>query len=752
MKTLLGFFCLFVILQSLSASADENGALYPNENRPKIGLVLSGGGAKGIAHIGVLKVLEELGIRPDYIAGTSMGSIVGGLYAIGYSVAELDSITTRMDWSEVLSDNISLYEVSMEEKAHFNNYISEFTFDENKGLSLPSGLIQGQKVHTKFSSLAWRVAGISDFDDYPIPFRCVATNLLSGKPVVFSEGDLVSALRASMSIPSVFAPVKKDSLLLIDGGVTRNYPVEEVIRMGADIVIGVYVGTKRQIKEDELQSLIDILGHTGFLGGVKDSEEQMKLVDIEIIPDMTKYGSDNFSKAEGIIEEGKKAAIAMLPKLEALAESQKQYEKSPIKTLPSNDSLKFSSIVFRGNKNTRSELLYDLSSLEPNIWYKPADINRAIERLYGTGYFDKVTYHIVYDEDSLYMLTFNCAEKAKGAIKFAVKYDSYFGPAIRLNMTLKNTILKNDKLFVPVEISPNPYAKVYYQKSMNNFKHFSVFCYGSAEGNEVPFYSNSDTINVRIGKMYQSYLSGSAGVSISGNTRNLASIEWQWNYCRQAYKEGLNQQLNLKYQEFQNYKLSVAYEYNSYDRRYFPNYGRDLEFRATTTIKPLQKTFYLRDSTIKQVQTDEYHQVFFRYTRVYCLGALHIMPQFITAYTWGDPQNMDYYFLGGDAHMNRYHLLSFYGYKGYKLSADAFYIGSLEMYQEVGNQVFISCGANYARFYTEIDEELKDFRKGNYYGGMLGLGMLTKIGPIWGKWSQVPGKEGMLLINLGFQL
>lgn len=723
-----------------------------DESRPKIGLVLSGGGAKGLAHVGVLKVLEEVGIRPDYIAGTSMGSVIGGLYSIGYSAQELDSIIKEIDWSEMLSDNVSLYEVGIEEKDFFNNYIAEFTFDENKGLSLPSGLIQGQKVQNKFSSLAWRVAGIDSFADYPIPFRCVATDLLSGKPVVFHKGDLITAMRGSMSIPSAFAPVKVDTVFLVDGGVTRNYPVEDVVRMGADIIIGVYVGTKRDVKTEELQSLVDILGHTGFLGGVKDSEEQMKMVDIEILPDMTNLGSENFSKAGDIIFQGEKAARKQIQLLVALAKSQQAYPAKFIKKLPENDSLFFDRIYFRGNENVQSEILEDLLELENYHWYSPSDVNNAIDRLYGSGYFDKITYQIQSTGNDIYQLKFVFTEKPKGALQFAIKYDSYYGPGVRLNLSLKNTILRNDKLFVPIEISPNPRGDIRYQKSMNNFKNVSLVGFSQLEANEIPFYSTSDTLSIRIGKMYQTYISAGGGLSINSNTRHRISALWGWNYCKQVFNDGLDNQLKLKYQQFENYKVRLIYNHNSFDRHYFPNSGREIKIGASATVNPLQNTFYLKDSTIKQIETEKYHQAYFNYRGVIRMGYLRVVPQLAMGYTWGNPQNMDYFFLGGDKHVERRRTMSFYGYDPYILNNDAFYMLGMDLYQEIGKQLYLIGGVNYARFITEIDSSLQDFLTDYAFGLMGGVGMLTKLGPIWAKWSQVPKEEGALMINIGFQL
>ena len=224
---------LTIFLLNLALQAQDNS------RRPKIGIALSGGGAKGFSHIGVLKVLEEAGIVPDYITGTSMGSVVGGLYAIGYPVDSLAKLAIEQDWTQVLSDDLLLQEVIFEEKQYFKNQQLELPIQDG-GVKAPGGLIQGQEIEHLLARLTLPAYQIESFDDLPIPFRCMAVDLYWGEPVEFSGGPLAEAIRASMAIPSVFTPVYKDSLILIDGGVIRNFPVQELQEMGADIIIGVH--------------------------------------------------------------------------------------------------------------------------------------------------------------------------------------------------------------------------------------------------------------------------------------------------------------------------------------------------------------------------------------------------------------------------------------------------------------------------------------------------------------------------------
>lgn len=289
------------------------------QNRPRVGVALSGGGAKGFAHIGVLRVLEEVGIPVDYITGTSMGSIIGGLYAIGYSVDELEAIAVATDWQELFSDRVSRRQLAIESKIGDGRYLLTLPLDGFKP-GLPTGLIAGQKISTLFERLTLPYHNVSDFRNFPIPFAAVATNIATGHVVVLDHGYLPEAMRASMSIPSVFTPMVIDDRLLVDGMLVRNFPVEEVQAMGADIIIGVDVGSGLSGRE-ELTSLGAILGQAlGFMDA-ESTERQRELCDVLIVPDIEGLSAVDFPKAEEIIARGETAAREAMLQLQTLADS-----------------------------------------------------------------------------------------------------------------------------------------------------------------------------------------------------------------------------------------------------------------------------------------------------------------------------------------------------------------------------------------------------------------------------------------------
>src|SRR5580658_10290824 len=214
-------YLITAILTVLTAAV---AAQQPPGARPKIGLVLSGGGAKGLAHIGILKAIDSAGLKVDYITGTSMGSIIGGLYAIGYSADSIEKIARNIDWDLLLSNQSSMRSVIMDEKDEYGRYDIELPW-VNHWFRFSTGVIEGQELWLKFSELFRPVYNIKDFSKFSIPFKCVATDVSTGDPVVMDRGEIVSALRASMAIPGVFTAVEYDGHKMVDGGVVRNFPV-----------------------------------------------------------------------------------------------------------------------------------------------------------------------------------------------------------------------------------------------------------------------------------------------------------------------------------------------------------------------------------------------------------------------------------------------------------------------------------------------------------------------------------------------
>lgn len=440
--------------------------------RRKVGLVLSGGGAKGVAHIGVLKVMEEAGIPIDYIAGTSMGSIVGGLYAIGYTAEMLDSMVRRQNWPFLLSDRVYRYNLPFSQKETDEKYLLSIPMIGGKRIRMPAGFISGQNIYSLFSELTVGYHDSISFDGLPIPYACVAANLVDGREVILDKGNLPLAMRASMAIPGVFAPVRLDTMLLVDGGIANNFPTDVGKAMGADIIIGVDVSSDLR-KRNELNSVFEIVNQlTSFMGMAK-YEDNIGLCDLYIKPDIVPYSAASFDPAaiDTLIRRGEEAARAHWDDFMKLKErlglaltenGEKKIENKFITT----DSIVIGRIVIEGIGKRDERWVRKKFALQEYSYISMDDLHRAIAVLYGTGTFSYVNYTLSGTE--VYDLTLILKEKPMSSLNFGFRFDSQEMAAILLNTTLSHKHLRGFQLSVTGRLSMNPYVKAEYSFG-NNF-------------------------------------------------------------------------------------------------------------------------------------------------------------------------------------------------------------------------------------------------------------------------------------------
>ena len=318
------------------------------QKQPKVGLVLSGGGAKGFAHISVLKEIEKQGLHLDYIGGTSMGSIIGGLYAIGYSANQIEKLIHSTNFSPLIQDKIPRREKTYFEKTFVEKHAFTLPFEKGN-LELPKGLSKGQNVLNLLTELFAPVDHITDFSKLPIPFYCIATDVETGDEIVLEEGSIPLAVRASSSFPTLLNPVEIDGKLLIDGGVVNNFPADVMQQKGMDIIIGVNV-QGRLAKRKDLTSIAEILGQIINFQMYAKSDKQIKLINIHLQPDVKDYTVTSFNKADEILVKGKKEADAFADIFKEIAKKQKRKKKRPKLNLKEKKFL-VDRIIVKGNKH-----------------------------------------------------------------------------------------------------------------------------------------------------------------------------------------------------------------------------------------------------------------------------------------------------------------------------------------------------------------------------------------------------------------
>lgn len=569
----------FILVLNISPVAQNH--------RPKVGLVLSGGGAKGIAHIGILKAMEEAGLTPDFITGTSMGSIVGGLYSIGYTADELSEVVLAINWDQILSNKVPLNEVAYEEKFYYERYLLDF-YLKKKEFILPSGVIDGQALIELFSKLTRSVHNIESFNDFPIPFACVGTDISTGEPVVLNNGSLAMSMRASMAIPTVFTPVEIDGKLLVDGGLVRNVPVPEIIDMGADIIIIVYVGTDLKPKED-LNSAIAILAQSALITNAFDSQEQLTKSDILIEPDLGEYSTSSFHSAPQILDLGMKAGQQYYEVFKSLADSLDQLGPVHKVVRPNKPGVYIiDSIDVAGNEIIDEEFIVGKLRIKTG---EPFTIKRLEERMsliFGTQYFSKLWYEFLKD-DKKNILRIHVEERPRVQLRFAYHYDTDNKGGIIGNITLRNLVLNKSRLIFEADIGLHPTILADYFKYMGNKQDFAAGLSGFYAKTELPGYDSAGTkshifsneyYGGRISLQSTMVQSSAFGIRVSFLSNNIKP---------KVVSDSTRFLTKIAYSSI---AVSVYYRFNNYNKRYFPTKGMNAGIEYSFTPRNSGKMYF----------------------------------------------------------------------------------------------------------------------------------------------------------------
>ncbi|PIF00666.1 MAG: patatin [Maribacter sp.] len=435
MKTLVPLLFLLFTAQLFAQGQD-------GDNEVKVGLVLSGGGAKGMAHIGALKVIEEAGIKIDYIGGTSMGAIVGGLYASGYSALQLDSIFRQIDFTSLINDDLPRSAKTFYEKEDSERYAISLPFNNFK-IAVPQGFSGGQNIYNELVKRLYHVKDIDDFSKLPIPFVCIATNVETGEQVKLDKGYLPEAIMASGTLPSLFEPMTIDGKVLVDGGVVNNYPIEEVKRMGADIVIGVDVQHGLRDRSG-LFSATEILLQISNFRTVKNMVEKSAMTDVYIKPDMMGYSVMDFDLYDEIIEKGRMAAGEKYDGLKAVASKQTPgYEFK--KHIEPADSLLITRLIIRGDvENYTRGYVKGKLRFKLGDWTTFEKLQQGVSNLAATGNFNTIRYELLSDGDGEDLILKLNETQDKTFLKIGAHYDDLYHSAALINLTRKNLFLGDD--------------------------------------------------------------------------------------------------------------------------------------------------------------------------------------------------------------------------------------------------------------------------------------------------------------------
>ncbi|WP_343330907.1 patatin-like phospholipase family protein [Polaribacter staleyi] len=725
---------LFIVLFSVS--------FYSQEKQPKVGLVLSGGGAKGFAHIGVLKEIDKAGLQIDYIGGTSMGAIIGGLYAIGYSGEQIEQIVLETDFVSLLQDKIPRNSEPFFEKEFGEKTV--FTLPVHKGkIGLPRAVSKGQNVLNFLMELLASVEGISDFKKFQIPFFCIATDVENGNGVLLEKGSLPLALRASGSFPTLLNPVVLGDKLLVDGGIANNFPVSIMKSKGVDVVIGVDVEGKLYDKE-KLNSVVAIMDQIVSYKMYSITDKEKEKLDVYIHPDIKGYNVVSFDQKEEILQKGIEEGQKFKDVFKNLA--LKQTHKKKHKKLNFDDQkFKITDIDLTGYKYyTRAFVLGKIKIREGDSLSRK-EITKRIYFLSSTKNYEKIEYKLSKKKDNTYSLKLHLNESDENAnLKLGVHYDFLYKSGVLVNYNQKHLLLENDLFSFDMILGDNLrynlnyfvdngfYISYGFRSRYNHFRSNSKF------NPIVSEFANVSSINLKYTDITNQFF-----LQTTFNRRFAVGVGLEHKYVKattETIASASNQETIF---DASHYLNSFGYiKLDTYDKKYFPTTGyfADLNFKWYMASSDYNEDFTLFAQT---KGTLGFATTFW--------DKLTLQVTSEAGFTLNETKSdvFDFY-LGGynKNYINTF--VSFYGYDFAELSDNTFLKTEFNFRYAIAKKHYVSLIANYGRLEDNVFKNI-DLFKDVKSGYALGYSYDTFIGPLEIKYSWSPdNKDNYWLFNLGF--
>lgn len=601
--------------------------IIPLYSNPKVGLVLSGGGAKGLAHIGVLKAIEESGLKIDYIVGTSIGAIVGALYAMGYTSEEIETAIADIDWRTLFQNEVPRSEFYVSEKRWKTIAQNYFNLDNNFKPSLPQGFINGNTLHLELFKLTWKKSHIRNFDDLDIPFRCVGTNLTNGDMIVFNNMPLADALRASSSIPSIFLPFEYNDEVIIDGGVSQNLPTQIAKEMGADYIIAVKANTGLKDAK-ELRNMFSVLNQTINISMTKSMDQSLELADLVINPPVDSFSVTGFKRLKEIVEAGYNEALLYKAAFDSLAVVDGNDDlENKISTLP--DKISFQQIVVENNISMNSENIIDYLELTTNQLYDKSQVMSAFRKVWASNQFDQI-YPRIEENDGKYTLTVVAKEKESKRLGLNLVYNNYNGLIAGGVFEFNNIWQSNSKLLINAHAGGRHALDVDFVRSFG--KHYGVYFRLFPYIKEDNIFTFDDKHNKTMSLKYLEY-GGNAGVGIFSIFDSFFE-PFLYHYNINIYRSITNTDIEKKSVYSSGY--GFKYYHERVDDIFFPTTGR----------KVFSKINIANKSGINEY---EYKKMLARYNRYIPLNRhfnLSWQGEYGT-YFKSSPVEVDPFYLGG---------------------------------------------------------------------------------------------------------
>ncbi len=701
----------------------------------KVGLVLSGGGAKGMAHIGALKVIEEAGVRIDYIAGTSIGAIIGSLYAAGYTADQLDYIFRAVDFDQLIQDDLPRQAKTFYEREDADTYAVTLPFDDFK-IGLPKGLSKGQNFYNAYTRLSAHVNHIRDFTKLPIPFFCMATDIATGDQVLLDKGYLPEAVSASGALPSVFSPIELDGVLMTDGGVANNYPIQEIKDRGAEVVIGIDVQDSLMPRE-RLNSVTNIMLQISNFRTIKDMKIKGPATDVYIKPKIDGFSMISFDQVDAIIGNGKKAALANYEQLKAISDRQQTSRAIPA-VPPISDTLHIQNLLITGNKRyTRSYIKGKLKLKTPKTTTYDA-LYEGINNLSATGNFDRVSHRLL-SNDSGNQLLVNVKESENTMLlRFGLHYDDLYQTAALVNITKKSLLFNNDVVSLDVGLGDNIrydfdyyidkgyYWSVGFKNSFNVFNrdvNYDLvredFNLPSIEVNKI----NLDYLDFKTQFYLETLLQQTFSLGVGAEYRRFRLIS-------ETIGEDEDQLPRIVFDNSNYWSVFSYLRFDSYNNKYFPSTGFFFDGTANYYLFDDNPNSEGRNFVVAKADFGYAFEVFPKASMNFTFTA--------GARFGGENLRSLNFFMGGFGARMVNNNIPFYGYNFLNIVGDSFAKTSLMFDYEIFKKNHVNIAANYANAGSQLFTTGDWLASPEFSGYAIGYGVETLVGPLQIKYSFSP--------------
>ena len=742
------------------------------KHRPTVALVLSGGGAKGAAHIGVIRYIESLGIPVDMVLGTSMGGLIGGLYSLGYTTDQMDTLIRNIDWKWAFSDELSREYISYTDAKYKEKYMisipfyyekdyykmkvaDEYRFDpvrrhaalhigadnehgsemfkSNLLGSLPSGYIYGQNVSNLISSLTIGYQDSLDFKEFPIPYVCIAADMVSGKAKVWHSGKMNTAMRSTMSIPGIFAPVRVDGMVLVDGGLRDNYPTSLAREMGADIIIGVDLSQARKTYL-EVNNLGDIIGQGIDMLGRDAFDRNVDVPDVKIKPMLSEYNMMSFNPVsiDTMIVRGYEAAAAQDSLLrEVAARTADKYSPMPKKPAlgMTADSLVIANVDIRGVLPREKELLKDRLHLKYGQKISMDDLDHIVAQIYGTQAYDYVTYELL-GKDEPFDLVINCKKGPIHQFGLGVRADTEEIVSVLLNIGLNAHKLHGHMFDLTAKISANPYVNLHWSYDMPKIP--------TLNGSVSVRWTDLGLLNFGNNRLSFNYLSAKQELYLS-------NIKWKQVDVKGGLRNEIVSVRNIKSQMPGDYDskllsndfVSAFIDAGTYtfDDGYFPTRGVDAGLSYTWTFTGFPNRFH------------NFHTLTADAKVVIPAGDIFaFIPSFNFRFLLGKDIPIPYFNAVGGSLASRYvdQQMPFVGVTHLSAMKNILTVFRTDFRFRLARNHYMKAIVNYAR----DSDSFKDYGKGlGYFGAAAEYSFDTIFGPLSANvhWSNMTGKVGFYI-------